>query len=293
MIDLKKLLTNMETYRSKLLAPHDPQFQLTDDDRLLHLLMLSYEMPTYQLTPHTDQDNLVILPNFSFYLTNRYNTDDIGIIYTEVFYPAAINPHAFIPKLYLLQGKQWLIDCGIAEGFFSFYAAYHGVQTIIGVEPVREFASGLVSSFAEFYRETNFQVIEAGISDQHKDIELYVDIDRLCCSSSSIVPAHNEKRVVSCATIDDIVKQNQLQQAGVGAGIIKMDIEGAEMEALHGAVQTLRDHKPLLTLAVYHDYENALLCKDIILAANPSYQVFFRGANFSYERERPYMLIAY
>ena len=71
------------------------------------------------------------------------------------------------------------------------------------------------------------------------------------------------------------------------------DIEGAEIEALEGATETLKNYKPLLSIAVYHEYENAIKCRDIILKANPSYQVLFRGINFGYDKERPYMLIAY
>jgi hypothetical protein len=34
---------------------------------------------------------------------------------------------------------------------------------------------------------------------------------------------------------------------------IKLDIEGAELQALKGAEQTLRRHRPRLVIALYHD----------------------------------------
>ena len=56
-----------------------------------------------------------------------------------------------------------------------------------------------------------------------------------------------------------------------------MDIEGYKMNALKGAEKTLRNLKPSLAIAVYHEYENALRCKEIIKKANPDYEFEFRG----------------
>ena len=72
-----------------------------------------------------------------------------------------------------------------------------------------------------------------------------------------------------------------------------MDIEGYEMKALEGAKQTLANDKPQLAIAVYHDYENALQCRNIILEANPTYKIEFRGMYAWFKPPRPYLLFAY
>jgi len=90
-------------------------------------------------------------------------------------------------------------------------------------------------------------------------------------------------------TIDEMVKTTCLS----GAGLIKMDIEGAEMLALEGATKTLSMLKPKLAIAVYHDYSNAMLCRDIILKANSEYKVVFRGMYLWMKPPRPYLLFAY
>lgn len=57
---------------------------------------------------------------------------------------------------------------------------------------------------------------------------------------------------------------------------IKMDIEGAEMEALLGAEQTIRQHKPTLAICVYHKLEDIFTIPHFILQCNPSYILYLR-----------------
>jgi FkbM family methyltransferase len=54
---------------------------------------------------------------------------------------------------------------------------------------------------------------------------------------------------VNTVSIDDLVKEKGLRQID----FIKMDIEGAELDALRGAEQTLRSFKPRLAISLYHN----------------------------------------
>jgi len=53
-------------------------------------------------------------------------------------------------------------------------------------------------------------------------------------------------------SIDDLVRSHHLKRVD----LIKMDIEGAEYEALKGASETLKNYKPDLALCVYHSRED-------------------------------------
>jgi hypothetical protein len=53
---------------------------------------------------------------------------------------------------------------------------------------------------------------------------------------------------VSTVSIDDFVARENLPQVN----FIKMDIEGAELPALQGAEETLRNFKPRLAISLYH-----------------------------------------
>jgi FkbM family methyltransferase len=63
-------------------------------------------------------------------------------------------------------------------------------------------------------------------------------------------PASSGKGIqVETESIDEFVSKNSLPRVD----FIKMDIEGAEPEALRGAEQTIRKHHPKLAISVYHD----------------------------------------
>ena len=61
-------------------------------------------------------------------------------------------------------------------------------------------------------------------------------------------PKSREAKQVETLTIDDLVAQKQLSRLD----FIKMDIEGAELEALKGAEDSIRRYRPKLAISVYH-----------------------------------------
>ena len=54
---------------------------------------------------------------------------------------------------------------------------------------------------------------------------------------------------VETETLDHFVSVNSIQRID----FLKMDIEGSEPEALRGAEQTIRKHRPQLAISIYHD----------------------------------------
>lgn len=56
---------------------------------------------------------------------------------------------------------------------------------------------------------------------------------------------------------------------------IKMDIEGAEMEAIEGAVNTIREFKPRLAISAYHAPSHLWEIPIKLKALNPGYDLYF------------------
>ncbi len=64
---------------------------------------------------------------------------------------------------------------------------------------------------------------------------------------------------------------------------IKLDIEGAELDALHGAESIIRSNHPKLAICVYHKPEDIITIPSLILEYNPAYSLFFRHYSFVQE----------
>lgn len=63
---------------------------------------------------------------------------------------------------------------------------------------------------------------------------------------------------------------------------IKFDIEGAEKDALLGAKETIRQHKPTLAVSVYHKSEDIIELPRMIKTLCPEYKLYLRGVCLNY-----------
>lgn len=59
-------------------------------------------------------------------------------------------------------------------------------------------------------------------------------------------------------------------------GFIKMDIEGAEREALLGARDTIRSCRPILAICAYHLQDDLLALSDFMKSMAPGYSIYLR-----------------
>lgn len=71
-------------------------------------------------------------------------------------------------------------------------------------------------------------------------------------------------------SIDDFVNENKLAKVD----FIKMDIEGAELTALKGALETIKRFKPKLAIAIYHSMDDFVMIPGWILDLDLGYKIY-------------------
>ena len=74
---------------------------------------------------------------------------------------------------------------------------------------------------------------------------------------------------VECIPIDDLASE-------AGPTSIKMDIEGAELDALEGARRSIQTHRPILSICVYHKQNDLWRIPLFIHALVEDYRLFLR-----------------
>jgi FkbM family methyltransferase len=75
------------------------------------------------------------------------------------------------------------------------------------------------------------------------------------------------------STIDEFVEKNHIKKIDM----IKMDIEGEELKALYGAVETIARHKPKMAVCIYHnDGEDMLTIPLALRKLNLGYKFYVR-----------------
>jgi hypothetical protein len=80
---------------------------------------------------------------------------------------------------------------------------------------------------------------------------------------------------VDCVRIDDLV--DSLGQPS--PDFVKMDIEGAEPEALRGGSSFIKDRRPLLALCVYHRQNHLWELPLQVARVEPDYSFYLRPHN--------------
>ena len=78
---------------------------------------------------------------------------------------------------------------------------------------------------------------------------------------------------IETVALDDVLEGKRIT-------FIKMDIEGAEYEALTGARKLIMENRPRMAISVYHKFEDFVVLADLVLNMHPDYRIAFRHYGF-------------
>jgi FkbM family methyltransferase len=177
----------------------------------------------------------------------------------------------FPDNLFHLHSEEVFIDCGAFDG-----------------DTIRTFMERTGNLFKRIHGlepdPLNFRKLEQYIAVLPKDVRSKIIIHRIAAgeyrgqigftvtgnaSSSAEVTAAMK---VDCAPLDQILSSEF-------PTYIKLDIEGAELDALKGATELIKRCRPLLAVGVYHQQDHLWRIPLYIHALFPGYRLFLQPHN--------------
>lgn len=161
--------------------------------------------------------------------------------------------------------RERFVDCGALDGKTSIYMYewYQGnVDKIWIFEPDKQSLQKCRQNLKEI-GQTHYEIIDKAVYSSRTRMFF----DDTGNGMAGINPAGNT--VVETITLDEAIGDND-------PGFIKMDIEGAELEALKGAKGLIQKYKPKLAVCVYHRPEDIEKIPELLLEYNTDYMFYLR-----------------
>lgn len=142
-----------------------------------------------------------------------------------------------------LKPGQVFYDIGANVGFYSLLASRYVGSTglVVAFEPVPRNIECL-SRHAHLNKVSNLQIIPKALSNHTGKVKFSYNDDPSACYITS-----EGNLEVDVTTLDELLKDKSLPMPNV----IKVDIEGAEIDFLKGAVATLIAQRPLIFMAIH------------------------------------------
>jgi FkbM family methyltransferase len=215
--------------------------------------------------PHTECGRLYATPLGFFWGKPEHGSDLEAVMHEQ----STGHPHEYERGTVLIGRGDVVIDAGAHLGVFTRIAVLRGASRVVAFEPqpdvvacfrrtfAKEIASGQVTMVAEAVWEKAGTLAFDGAGLGFHAVD-----------SPTPVPT-TAGRSIPATTIDDTVATLGLERVD----FIKMDIEGAERQALRGAHRTIARWKPSLSICAYHRPDDAEAIPAVVRDARPDYHM--------------------
>lgn len=168
----------------------------------------------------------------------------------------------FADSIPFKKGFSSLIDCGayIGDTFLEWVKFNKDIKEYFGFEPMMESYAKLVDTISK--ADIKSTAIPAAVSNKTNFISFDNRLGSSCINESGETLAMSIK-------LDDLLCRQT-------PTIIKMDIEGEEINALNGAKNLITNAKPELAISVYHYINHFWEIPNLIYDWNLDYDLYLR-----------------
>jgi len=182
----------------------------------------------------------------------------------------------YFPKdIFTLSDDEVFVDCGAFSGdtVFEFIRRTRGrFKAIHAFEPSQKHFNLLINNINKLkLHQGNITLLNEGVWSEPGLLSFFEQ--DLNLGSSHVSTDSN-----NAATESVSIKVNTLDAvfADIKPTLIKMDIEGSELEALKGAKDILIKHKPKLAICMYHKCEDFVDIPIFLSEVVPEYKLHVR-----------------
>ena len=173
----------------------------------------------------------------------------------------------FVQPIVSLTDEECFVDVGAYDGdtIDAFLHAVHGKYCHIhAFEMSKRNYARLVRKIQDDMRcdAARISLYPYGASDKDGTARYHEN-------NTSSVFSEDGAETAEFRRLDDVLRDQLIT-------FIKMDIEGAEPQALAGAEEIIRMQKPKLAICTYHRAEHLWEIPTMIRQMNPAYQIYFR-----------------
>jgi FkbM family methyltransferase len=172
----------------------------------------------------------------------------------------------YFSDVFTPSSDETFVDCGSFDGdtVREFIKRYPDFRSIVAVEPdqinyqnLQRYIASLPLELGERVRAVNYAVGSTRGVVQFNE------------TGSAASAVGSGAISVDCLPLDEILKDSQ-------PTFIKMDIEGAETDALLGARRVIENHAPILTICLYHRQEHLWEIPLLLQSFNDQYRFLLR-----------------
>ena len=186
------------------------------------------------------------------------------------FHPGMESEQYFVEDIIRLNEEEVFIDCGGYDGKTSvdFIKKVKGnFKNIVIFEPDSQCIPMIKRNVPA---DGRIKIIPKGVWDMETNISFVSSGD----SASHVVDEEKTEQVERMETIS-VIPIDECDECK-DADFIKMDLEGAEQNALRGTIETIKRNKPKLAICIYHSDEDMIEIIDYIHELVPEYKLYVR-----------------
>jgi FkbM family methyltransferase len=162
-----------------------------------------------------------------------------------------------------LEDFESFVDAGVCDGFTAknfIKSVNNRYNAVYCFEPDEENFKTSTANLSEY---KNVNLINAGLFCEDTVLSF-----QMCGNGTSSI-SESGTTSINVVALDNALKNKPVT-------FIKMDIEGAELDALKGAAGIIKNNKPKLAISIYHKPEDIFELPKMVLSLNPEYKLGFR-----------------